>query len=106
LVRLAFRSFLDEQIKQKVKRVFYEAPLISNSILKSCDKKILITCPISIRKRRLLLKGWTEKEIEDRLREQIPESDVKNQMDFIIDNKGDFESLEIQLNKILLSLKV
>ena len=105
LVRRAFKEFVEELKKKGVDQVFYEAPLISKSILKFCDKKILITCPISIRRQRLFLKGWTESDIENRLLGQIPAENIKNQVDFIIDNSGDFKNLKSQLNTFLLWLK-
>ena len=105
LVRKAFKQFVAEQKKSKISQVFYEAPLISKSILQSCDKKVLITCPISLRKQRLLLKGWTEPEIEERFLGQILDSEVENQVDLVIDNSGDFKNLELQLNKMLLGLE-
>ena len=104
LVRKTFNQFVENQKKDGKIQVFYEAPLISKSILDSCDKTILITCPIFIRKQRLIAKGWTEKEIDERLLGQIPDSDVKDRMDFIIDNSGDFKKLELQLNHMLLLL--
>ena len=105
LVREAFEEFTAEQEKKDRNKVFYEAPLLSKSILKSCDKTILITCPLSIRKQRLNLKGWTKREVEDRLLGQLPDSAVKKQVDFIIDNSKDFQYLKTQLNKILLLLE-
>ncbi|MCZ0932907.1 MAG: dephospho-CoA kinase [Oligoflexia bacterium] len=105
LVRKAFRQFAEEQKKKGANKVFYEAPLISKSILKACDKRVLITCPISIRKQRLTLKGWSEPEIEERFSRQMPDSAIKQQVDFIIDNSGDFKKLELQLNEVLLLLE-
>ena len=105
LVRKAFRQFVEKKKEERKSLVFYEAPLISKSILESCDKTVLITCPVFIRRQRLIAKGWTEKEIEDRLLTQILDSEIKNQVDFIIDNSKDFKNLELQLDKMLLLLK-
>ena len=105
LVRKAFKQFVEEQKKRELNKVFYEAPLISKSILTACDKSVLITCPISIRKQRLILKGWCEREIEDRFSKQMLDSAIKQQVDFIIDNSGNLKKLEQQLNKILLFLE-
>ena len=105
LVREAFKEFTVKQEKKGRNKVFYEAPLLSKSILSSCDKTVLITCPISIRKQRLISKGWTKRELENRLLGQLPDSAVKKQVDFIIDNSKDFQYLELQLNKILLLLE-
>ena len=104
LVRQSFKDFVAKQRKKQKKIVFYEAPLLSKAILKACDKIILITCPRFIRKKRLLLKGWTKGELEERLTGQIDPSQVKDQADFIIDNRGEIKDLEAQLNRILLAL--
>lgn len=104
LVRKAFNQFVEERKQEGRGRVFYEAPLISRSILESCDKKVLLTCPLSIRKQRLFLKGWTEQEIDLRISKQIPDSQIADKVDFIIDNSGDFTSLKSKLEKVLLLL--
>ena len=101
LVRESFKQFTENQKKQGKNRVFYEAPLISLSLLDSCDKTVLITCSRSIREKRLLSKGWTKQEIKERLLSQIPDSVIKDRVDFIVDNDGDFKNLESQLEKIL-----
>ena len=101
LVQKSFRQFVQHRKQQKQNKIFYEAPLISENIFHSCDKRILIICPEEIKKERLIKQGWTEEEIKERLAVQIPESTIKNHVDFVIDNSGDLKNLHTQIEKIL-----
>ena len=101
LVRKAFEQFSEQQKKRGKGKVFYEAPLISMSLFDSCEKTVLITCSKSLQKKRLLARGWTEVEIKRRLAGQISVSQIKDQVDFIIDNSRDIKHLEQQLDRIL-----
>ena len=94
LVQKAFKNFVRDQKKQGQNRVFYEAPLISKIIFDSFDKKILVTCPDNLKKERLIKKGWTEKEIEERWAVQVPDSAILDKVDFIIDNKGSLKKFK------------
>ena len=104
LVRKSFKDFVESQKKQGVRQVFYEAPLISLSLFESVDKSILVTCLTEIRKERLLKKSWTLQEIEERLSLQIPDSQVRDRADFIIDNGGNLKDLENQMDEVLKKL--
>ena len=101
LVQESFKKFVKKQEKTGKNWVFYEAPLISMSIFDSFDKRILVTCSKEIIRKRLLDRGWTIKEIEERWAVQIPESQIKDKLDFIIKNTGDLKKLSHQLDKIL-----
>ena len=101
LVRQSFEQFVQRQKKRGRDRVFYEAPLINQKIFNSFEKVILITCPKSIKKKRLIKQGWIFEEIRQRWMAQISDSQVKNKADFIIDNSGDFQNLKKQIEKIL-----
>ena len=104
LVRNSFREYVEKQRKKGKKIVFYEAPLLSKAIFKACDKTVLIICPRFIREKRLLLKGWTKVELEERLSRQFDAFKIKDQMDFIIDNSGKLKDLKAQLNQVLQAL--
>ena len=54
---------------------------------------------------RLLKLGWNEEEIKERLEVQVPEKDIIEEVDFIIENKMDKLSLEKQLDFFLEKLK-
>ena len=101
LVQKAFKKFIKDQKKQGQNKIFYEAPLISKIIFDPFDKKILVTCPKNLKKKRLIKKGWTEKEIDERWAVQVPDSVILSKVDFIIDNKADLKSLNRQIDNIL-----
>ena len=101
LVQESFKKFVQGLEKQGKSAIFCEAPLISKDIFDRFDKSILITCPKSLKKKRLLKKGWTEKEIEDRLKVQIPESKVFYKVDFILENNGSLKKLANNTDKML-----
>ena len=105
LVQESFKKFVEYQEKQSQnKPIFYEAPLISHDIFDSFDKRVLLICPKDIKKRRLIRKGWTDKEIEERWAVQIPESEIIDKMDFVIDNSGDLKNLNTKIDKMLYSI--
>lgn len=105
LVRQSFQLFVQNQKKQGKDKVFYEAPLLSREIFRSCDKSILLVCPEKIRKNRLIKAGWREEELDQRWAAQIPEKDIRGMADFTLDNSAELKKLHAKLRKILLVLK-
>ncbi len=106
LIRESFKKWRDHQKNSGESWVFYEAPLISLKMFDSFDKKILLVCPKSIKRQRLIKKGWTSIEIKQRWRAQIPESQAQGHADFIIDNSGHLQSLKRQVKEVLCSMGV
>ena len=104
-VRELFKKFVEEESQKQNTYVFYEAPLISKKILKACDLSVLITSSYKKQRERLLKLGWSEKAIKERLESQVPEEDITEEVDFIIENKKDKESLEKQFDLFLKKLK-
>ncbi len=100
-VQKAFEKFLKEREALGRPLAFYEAPLISSSLFNRFDKKILVICPKNIKIERLIKAGWTKREVEERWAAQIPDSQMLDQADFIIDNKSDEENLRRQIDQIL-----
>ena len=105
LVQESFKKFVVYQKKKDQNKVFYEAPLISQSLFNSFDKLILLVCSKDIKKRRLMKKGWTEREIEERWALQVPESEIIDKVDFVIDNSGDLKNLHEQIGKNFISYR-
>ena len=104
-VRELFKKFVEKESQKQNIYVFYEAPFISKEILKTCDLSVLITSSYEKQMERLLKLGWNEKEIKERLESQVQEKDIIEEVDFIIENKKDKESLEKQLDLFLKKLK-
>lgn len=57
------------------------------------DKVILVTAPLEVRLERLLAAGWREEDINRRIKAQWPDSKKARLADFVIDNRGDAETL-------------
>lgn len=104
LVWQSFKNFCKKQKKEKNFLVFCEVPLISSSFFSSFDVFILVLCPVSIRKTRLIKSGWGLEDVESRFFAQISSQKVKNLADFVIDNKGSLKNLKAQLDEILKQL--
>lgn len=104
-VRGLFQAFIKEESKKESPYLFYEAPLLSKEILKSCDFSVLIVSSYEKQMERLLKLGWSEEEIKERLDFQVSEKDIIEEVDFIIENKTDRRSLEGQLDLFLEKLK-
>lgn len=105
-VRALFKAFVEKESRKKSSSyLFYEAPLLSKEILKSCGFSVLVVSSCPRREERLLQLGWTKREIEQRLSAQIPEEEVIKSVDFIIENNKDTGDLEKQLDILLEKLK-
>ncbi|RME63078.1 MAG: dephospho-CoA kinase, partial [Nitrospirae bacterium] len=64
------------------------------------DLTVLVRADENLRKERLLKKGYTLKEINQRLRHQLPEEEKIHRADYIIDNSGTLEYTKRQVSKI------
>ena len=105
LVRKAFHDFVKKPENQAFEKFFCEIPLISTDFLKSFDHSVLISCPLETRKQRLLKAGWELADIQNRFSSQREDFELKDEVDFIIDNKGSVKNLEEQLDRLLEQLK-
>jgi len=105
LVRKSFYEFVKRQKSKGKNIVFYEAPLISKELLYVCNKNILILCSKKIRIKRLVQKSWVKEELQKRFEAQILESEIFDQVDFILDNSGDLQSLYQKLRDVLSLIK-
>ena len=106
LVQKAFKKFINLQKNKNQELLFYEAPLISKQLLSRFETSILLVCPESIKKIRLVKKGWTEEELEERWAAQIPDSEALDKADFLIDNQKDLKNTYRQMERILEQIKV
>ena len=102
-VRELFKEYVKKESQSPY--LFYEAPLISKGILKSCDFSILVISPYEKQKERLLKLGWSYEEIKERWEAQIPDTEIRKEVDFIIENKKDKLYMQKQLLVFLEKLK-
>ena len=103
LVQKAFKSFVLFQKDKDL--IFYEAPLLSKKLISRFDKSILLLCSENVKKSRLIKKGWKETELEARWAAQLPDSEVLDKVDFVLDNEKDLNQTYRQVETILRTLK-
>ncbi len=95
-----FKRMMDF-LNQQDKVLVVEVPLLyETSSERFFDLTVLVRADENLRKERLLKKGYTLKEIKQRLRHQLPEEEKIRRADYIIDNSGTLEYTKRQVSKI------
>lgn len=81
--------------------VVIDAPLLFECNMGSfADENWLVVSDLSSRISRVKKRdGLTEKQITDRIENQMPEQEKRGKCQYIIDNSGDLESLYVQIDK-------
>jgi dephospho-CoA kinase len=65
------------------------------------DETICIACTSATQRQRLLARGWSEAEAEQRIRAQMPIEKKMEEADYVIWNEGPLDLLSSQLDMIL-----
>lgn len=98
-----------KKIKRKSKSalVIIDAPLLFEvGLQKIVDFTICVCLPRHLQVKRLLKNsGFSRRQIEARIRSQLPLGQKKKKSDFVIDNSGPLIKAEKQLTKILKYIK-
>lgn len=86
------------------------ALMIEAGAHRGLDKLIVVTCSEAERVRRFQIRtGLDEesarKEVERRMKNQLPESEKVKIADYVVDNSGDFENAEQQVGPLWASLQ-
>ncbi|MGE5326188.1 MAG: dephospho-CoA kinase [Deltaproteobacteria bacterium] len=85
--------------------ILVDAALIFEAGIGGRFKKVIVTwCPPEQQVERLLHKGLTREEAEQRLTAQIPAEEKKRRADFVIDSSGPLENTRAQVGRIYCSL--
>ncbi|WP_313111096.1 dephospho-CoA kinase [Aequorivita sediminis] len=101
-VGIHFQKWLEEQTSDYV--IKEAAILFENGSYKNCDLVILVTAPEEERIARVMMRdGTTKSQVQDRIKNQWPDSKKKKLADFIIENI-DLEDTQNLVNQIHLSL--
>jgi dephospho-CoA kinase len=67
-----------------------------------CGYVVFVHAPRAVRLKRLAqARGWTEKEVDARMRAQLPLARKVGRADFVIDNGGSLETLARQIDDLL-----
>lgn len=72
---------------------------------KELDETICVACSASTQRERLLARGWSETEIEQRIAAQMPIEKKIEKADYVIWSEGSLEVLAAQLDVILNRLR-
>lgn len=86
---------------------FYEVPLLFEKKLeKQFEKIVVVAVSPEVQKQRLKARNrWSDSEIEDRVRAQIPVQEKIRRADFVIMNDGTREDLEKKVSELVICLK-
>jgi len=83
----------------------FEAPLLFEAGWdRIFDKTVAVWTDTETQKKRLLDKGFTSKDIEDRNSKQLPNDEKLKKADFGLINSGDLKFLQKQCNKLINSI--
>ena len=106
-VRREFEKFRQEQEDLGAELIFYEIPLVTDSIShKRFDRIVFVSANKSIVTRRLLKGGMEERDINLRLKAQTPRSSLMKTADFVIYNEGGLRDLKSKAERVLKALQV
>ena len=98
LIRKAFAEFIERSPKDSI--VINQIPLLVESKYDyKFDAVITISSDVSNRTARLLQRGLTQAEIEQRLKAQATDLQREGISDFIIENNGDLNSLKKEVER-------
>lgn len=98
---------IEEEIKKEMEGadgpVVIDAPLLHKAGLdKLCGEVWVVTAPEELRIKRILARdGITEQEARERLKSQIPQSELEKQADVVLVNNGNPEELYRLIDEVL-----
>lgn len=106
-IRLEIQQKIDFYKSSKKEIVFLDAPLlIESNLIEFVDGILLIICDEKIQLDRIRKRdGISEKEVFDRIKNQMSQNEKQKFADFIIDNSFDFKNLEIEVDNFLKKLE-
>lgn len=93
---------LVEEVEQTTKPVVVlEVPLLFESGFDQfCKRVLVVQAPDEIIDQRLRAKGFAQKEITARRQAQMPSAEKKKRAHFVIDNSGDIQQTQREVEKI------
>ena len=78
--------------------------LFETNVGSSFDKTVCVGCSTATQRQRLLERGWTAKQIEQRIAAQMPVEEKIARSDFVIWTEGDMQNHSQQIDRLLASL--
>ena len=105
-VQKAFKSFIRQQEKENASLIVKEAALLFESGIDDLDAVVVVDAPSESRIQRVVNRdGISQEQVQNRIKGQLPPSDMRARADFVIDNDGTIESLASQVYALLRFLK-
>jgi dephospho-CoA kinase len=105
LIRKAFADFIQESPKDSI--IINQIPLLVESKYDyKFDAVITVSSDISNRSNRLLQRGLTPLEIEQRFSAQATDNQREEISDFIIHNNGDLSALKLEVERVYRALSL
>ncbi|HNS13936.1 MAG TPA: dephospho-CoA kinase [Syntrophorhabdaceae bacterium] len=105
-VRGALGQRLDELEKGGAGVVFVDGPLLfETGFYKEFDKVVVVSAKNETIKERLKARGMTEEDIGQRMPHQIPLTEKEKMADHVVNNNGNVDSLEREVERLLQRIK-
>ena len=105
LIRKAFAAFIDESPENSI--IINQIPLLVESKYDyKFDAVITVSSDVSNRSARLLQRGLTQLEIEQRFSAQATDDQREEISDFIIHNNGDLSALKLEVERVYRALQL
>lgn len=109
--KIALENFIHPKVWEKLIDIIKKSNnktifLVESAILfeigkdKDFEKIIVATCDIKERKRRLKKIGWSEKQIEERMKNQLPDEYKKEKALIVINTNCELKELEEKTEKL------
>ena len=87
--------------------VFYDVPLLFEKNISDFDDVVVVACSEEIQKQRIQARNqWSEIEMINRLRNQLPLAFKVKKADYVIENNGSLQDLKVEVEKLLLQLNL
>lgn len=98
----AFEKFVEQARLRGTWLAVKEAALLFETGRHELDVVVVVEAPETDRIDRVMKRdGLTRKQIEARMATQMPAEEMRKRTDFVVDNSGDQESLENQVEELL-----
>ncbi len=86
--------------------IFYDVPLLYEKNISGFDAVVVVASSYENQKLRIRQRNtWSEDEINNRLKSQLPLSQKIQKANYVIFNDGTLENLKIEVEKLLATLK-
>lgn len=101
------KKMLPEFESEGVPAVLIDAPMLFESGLdKICNRVIAVVADKNVRIARIIIRdGITYEDAEKRLASQISDAELISKCDYVIENNGDINDLEPQVDEIIKKIK-